>query len=340
MSKDAVTPTLITVIFILFTGLYGFVKFSYEKAHVDIAHVVIPTTAEINPPALFVPPLVDGDGIGLKKSARPLFTYVYTESLSARVNLIFFLSNGLHDAADFIFILNGPTNVATLIPNRSNIQVVSRSTECSDLTVHDEILRKDGLWKKYNRFIMLSAAVRGPFVPFWSRSCWSDVFLDRITEDVKLVGMKATCLPKFHIESMILATDTIGMELLLDQPKGSSVPYTLDDHRNQVVVSGEHLSNTKQNIRGGVEATGIIKSAGYKVDIVIPSFAKIEDYEENCAVDSVEDMTFGQQDNIHPYEAVFIKTNLDTDSDTVARLTEWHQSRIMNGSWDACHRDS
>ncbi|KAI1460705.1 hypothetical protein F4805DRAFT_372742 [Annulohypoxylon moriforme] len=338
MAKDAVTPTFITIIFILFTGLYGFVKFSYEKNHVDAALVnIIPTATEINPPTLPTPIPDDHDDIGFKNPARPLFTYVYTESPNARVNLIFFLNNGLHGAADFIFILNGPTNAATLIPDRTNIQVISRATECSDLIAHDEVLRKDELWKKYNRFIILNAAVRGPFVPFWSRSCWSDVFLDRITTDVKLVGMKATCLPKFHIESMIWATDTIGMELWLGRAESSSVPDTLDENHNQVIVSGDHLGKMKQVIDSEVEFTRVIKSAGYKADILMSSFPRIEDHEENCAKDSVKGASFGRNDNIHPYETVFVKTSRDTDSITVARLTEWHQSRIVNGSWDVCH---
>ncbi|KAI1213009.1 uncharacterized protein F4807DRAFT_412556 [Annulohypoxylon truncatum] len=338
MAKDAVTPTLITIIFILFTGLYGFVKFSYEKGHADAAHVnIIPTTTEISPSVLPIPTPADHDNIGLKNSTRPLFTYVYTESPNARMNLIFFLSNGLHGAADFIFILNGPTDAANLIPDRTNIQVVSRSNECSYLTAHSEVLRKDGLWKKYNRFIMLNAEVRGPFMPFWSRSCWSDVFIDRITEEIKLVGMKVTCLPSFHIESMVWATDTIGMELLLDPPKGSSVSDTLNENQDQVVASGGLSSKTKEVVYSEIEATRMIMSAGYKVDILMPSFPRIEYHEEICAKGSAKDVAFGQQDNIHPYETVFVKTSHDTDSTTVARLTDWHQSRVINGSWDVCH---
>ncbi|KAI2466559.1 hypothetical protein F4781DRAFT_405288 [Annulohypoxylon bovei var. microspora] len=338
MARDAVTPTLVTIVFILFTGLYGFVKFSYEKDHVFAGNInTILAAAELGSPAPTSPTLADHDYIGLEKSSRPLITYVYTETTSIRENLIFFLDNGLHGAADFVFILNGPTDVASLIPHKTNIEVISRPTECSHLTAHGEVLRKDGLWKKYNRFIMLNAAVRGPFMPFWSRSCWNDVFLDRITEHVKLSSMTASCLPKFHVESMIWATDTIGMELMLDPLKGSLVPDVPYKNHNQVVASGSHFNNMKQAIYSEIEATRVIKFAGYKVDVLVSSFSKIEDHEENCAMDSIEDVVFGQHYSIHPYETVFAKAGRDTDSVTIARLTEWHQSRITNGSWDVCH---
>lgn len=49
------------------------------------------------------------------------------------------------------------------------------------------MLAKDGLWKKYKRFITLNASIRGPFLPAYSSgACWSDVFLGRITEKIKV----------------------------------------------------------------------------------------------------------------------------------------------------------
>ncbi|KAI1096479.1 hypothetical protein F5B19DRAFT_488438 [Rostrohypoxylon terebratum] len=337
MAKEAVTPTLITIIFIFFTGLYGFVKFSYEKTRVDAAHTkTIPIATEIYPPGLPTPTPTNHGNISLNEPTRLLFTYVYTESPTARVNLVFFLDNGLHGDADFIFILNGPTDVADLIPSRDNIQVIPQSSVCSDLIAHGGVLRKDDLWKNYDQFIMLSSAVRGPFMPFWSRGCWSGVFLNRITENVKLVGMKANCLPKFRIESMVWATDTVGMGLLLGPPKSSSVPDMPDQNHNQVVATGDHVRQMKQLIHHEVEVTRAIKSSGYKVD-TLTSSPEIEDLQEICATDSIEGAAYGNHDGVHPYETIFVKTSQDTDSITVARLTELHQSRYMNGSWDVCH---
>lgn len=119
-------------------------------------------------------------------SDRPLISYAYAESESGRANFKYFLSQGLHGAADFVFIINGETDAADLIPHKPNIRVVRRNNTCFDLGAHGEVLRENDLWKKYKRFITLNASIRGPFVPRWSRSCWSDVYLSRVTEKVKV----------------------------------------------------------------------------------------------------------------------------------------------------------
>ncbi|KAK3366518.1 hypothetical protein B0H63DRAFT_529903 [Podospora didyma] len=57
----------------------------------------------------------------------------------------------------------------------------------------------------------MNANIRGPFLPYWaSFACWFDLFLN------KLVGMTLNCKPRPHVQSMILATDYVGMALLLD----------------------------------------------------------------------------------------------------------------------------
>src|SRR5438876_181329 len=75
------------------------------------------------------------------KGSRPLISYVYSESDFGRINLQFFINHGLHDAADFLFILNGETDVHTaIIPiGRENIKIVKRANTCFDLGAHAEI---------------------------------------------------------------------------------------------------------------------------------------------------------------------------------------------------------
>jgi hypothetical protein len=115
-----------------------------------------------------------------------LILYAYKESENARQNLEFFLSQGLHSAADFIFILNGDTDAAYLIPQESHIRIIHRPNTCFDLGAFGEVLRKHDLWRGYKRFITLNASLRGPFIPAWSDKCWSDAYLERVTDDVKV----------------------------------------------------------------------------------------------------------------------------------------------------------
>lgn len=117
---------------------------------------------------------------------RPLIVYAYHESESARQNLEYFVAKGLHNAADFLFIFNGDSNSSRLIPSRSNIEIVLRPNTCFDMGAIGEVLRDGDRWRYYKRFITMNASIRGPFLPTWSSSCWSDLFLSKVTETTKV----------------------------------------------------------------------------------------------------------------------------------------------------------
>ncbi|KAI1807948.1 hypothetical protein F4811DRAFT_549378 [Daldinia bambusicola] len=326
MVGELLSPTLMTIMFLGLTGLYGFVKFSHENDY----------ATEVN--------LVKSDHHLSGGPARTLITYAYTESQIARENLAFFIDNGLHPSADFIFILNGPSHAASkMIPKEPNVRVVSRpqDDECFDLGAHGEVLREDGLWKKYERFIVLGADVRGPFVPYWSEACWSSAFLSRVTEEVKLVGATATCHPKFHIEPLIWATDSTGIKLLLDPRKDSSSPHA--NYPDKPILALGGCYKDKDHVaRSEVEATSVIQKAGYEVDAMMAAFRQAGNYEETCLKSPAHAAAAGKQrhgPDPHPYETLFVKADgEDVDPAAIARLTEWYKPRGLKGSWDACRR--
>lgn len=126
---------------------------------------------------------------GEEEEDRPLILYAYHETDNARQNALFFINHALHSSADFIFILNGETNLSSSIPSHHpNIKVIQRNNTCFDLGAHAEILNNNGgeLVKKYKKFILLNASIRGPFLPTWSGECWSDVLLAKVTDTNKV----------------------------------------------------------------------------------------------------------------------------------------------------------
>ncbi len=138
-------------------------------------------------------------GLPLKPVQRPhvpLITYAYAESTYGRANLQFFVNHGLHAAADFIFILNGETDVdEVVIPkNLPNVKIVKRPNKCFDLGAHWEVLSKKkgrgsnakALKDIYKKFILMNASIRGPFVPHWSKECWTDAYLNKLNDKVKV----------------------------------------------------------------------------------------------------------------------------------------------------------
>lgn len=126
--------------------------------------------------------------VSSKDELRPLVLYTYAESENARLNLKFFIRNGLHGMADFVFIFNGETTAPDLLPDLENVRIVRRENKCFDIGAHGEVLRQDDLWKKYKRFIVMNASIRGPFSPMYYPGCWMDAFLGKITDKTKVGG--------------------------------------------------------------------------------------------------------------------------------------------------------
>ncbi len=118
---------------------------------------------------------------------RPLILYSFYETPNALSNLEFFIKHGLHGGADFVFILNGETEAHKLLPQeKSNIKYFSRPNLCYDLGAYAEVLIKEDLYKKYKRFILMNASIRGPYLPYWAEGCWSEMYLQKVTEQTKV----------------------------------------------------------------------------------------------------------------------------------------------------------
>ncbi|KAK6498381.1 hypothetical protein TWF481_010972 [Arthrobotrys musiformis] len=251
---------------------------------------------------------------------KPLILYAYHETPNARENALFFLRHGLHAQADFIFILNGETNLNESIPDEPNIKVIQRENTCFDLGAHAEVLTKDDdeLIKKYSRFILMNASIRGPFLPTWSRDCWSDALLAKITETNKLVGMTYNCHPSRHIQSMILGTDRTGLLALL--PKINNCFPTLES-----AVDAE------------VGSTGAVAEKGYNVTALMTAFSSYSTYSTTCDHGDIlyEGSYYGM--TLHPYEAMFQKANRNNAPETLKLLTEWHDGSGYE-SWGVCKR--
>lgn len=208
----------------------------------------------------------------------------------------------------------------------------------------------------------MNASIRGPFLPTWSSSCWSDVYLSKITPIVKLVGMSYNCNNgQGHVQSMIWATDAVGVQELLKEDVIGSCP-------TQMIRATQ----------AEVGATAHMRSAGYDVDTMLSVYqsrnkmAKLATLEaaraanpeldlsdvhmslklerpgtwwesEECmkhqdflkpvqAEDSVNGY-FGTF--VHPFETLFMKSHRAIEDVTMDRLTLWADGEGYE-SYDYC----
>jgi len=139
------------------------------------------------------------------------------------------------------------------------------------------------------------------------------------------------------VQSMIWATDTIGLSILLSS-KGINRCF----HSWRSAVSAE------------IGASALIKSAGYKLDVMMSLYHSKDKngkkgmgegnggngarYEEECDSSKNGDVLWNGKyagTNVHPYETIFLKSNRDINSVGLERLTEWTGGRGYS-SYDFC----
>ncbi|KAF8854336.1 hypothetical protein BDZ45DRAFT_747595 [Acephala macrosclerotiorum] len=302
---------------------------------------------------------------------RPLILYAFFDTPGARLNLEFFIRHALHDAADFLFVLNGETDAANLLPKRDNIRFVKRANDCYDLGAFAEILTANDTYKAYNRYILMNASIRGPFFPYWSNQCWSDVYLDKLNEKTKLVGMTMNCeAPVPHIQSMFWALNRAGLETLLypseellEKFKASLPPYDPNQPVPEMWSPGINSCPHEywKAVAVEVYSTALVKAAGYEVDAMMSAYRGFGDalargeevdlgggpvqmgtmrtgagYESICK-ESLDPLLEKQYwgTTIHPFDTVFAKTNRGSNMGTIERLTQWTAGRQYS-SYDVC----
>lgn len=261
-------------------------------------------------------------------------SFIYFENQDAVTNLRFFLRHALHDHADFLFVINGHCSIINEIPARANIRVLQRQNNCFDLGTQSVVLKQDDLYKNYTKFILMNKSVRGPFLPYWSRDCWTDIFVKELNDKTKvlladlpkmidcfqLVGMTSNCHPRYHIQSMFLVTDRVGIELFL--------------------ASWYCFPNKESAVKAEIETASIVESQGFEAISMLAYYHSNKTrYIEECLTTNGDllynNLYFGF--NVHAFETIFYKTNRDIDPAMINHMTKWYDARNYS-SYDYCRQ--
>lgn len=174
-------------------------------------------------------------------------------------------------------------------------------------------------------------------MPNWSDKCWMDAYLSKVTEEVKLVGMTANCWPQFHVQSMIWATDSVGLGLLLYPPQPAEIPEGLPSDWKEVGING-CFHTWDEAVHAEVFSTQIITGAGHKIAVMMSAFYSDEKYIDHCDSGGNGDVLWNGRyfgANVHPYETIFMKTNRDIDPVLIDKLTSWKTGENYS-SYDYC----
>lgn len=122
-----------------------------------------------------------------------LVIYNYYHANNSVNNFKFFLAHGLHERQDthFLFVLSNDPCLD--IPVAPNVAIVVDSSGCYGFGAIKSAI--DGLTsvEKYEKFIFVGSWVKGPFMPTWSTSCWTDAFTSLLDNQHHVSGTTLGC---------------------------------------------------------------------------------------------------------------------------------------------------
>jgi len=233
--------------------------------------------------------------------------YTYFSSPSSDYNLDFFVKKELSskDNIDYIIVINGFNYNETIqFPNLTNLTILKRENVGYDFGGHKYALDYiDNNNKKYDYYFFLNSGVIGPIIPhYFTETHWTNIFIRKINEHVKLVGTTIVCLshtdsggygPK--VEGFFFMVDNIGLNLL----------------KNQQNIFCNHKDKCDDIINGEYGLSNCIFKNGYSIDCMIPKYQNI-DWTNNINYNLNNNMHPSRKNSfygysINPYDVIFYK---------------------------------
>lgn len=165
--------------------------------------------------------------------------------------------------------------------------------------------------------------------------------------------MTLNCNPIPHVQSMIWATDSLGMQILLRPSKKleSDTQVYLAKHLATTLGKDPLRKHVAPFTKAGINscphthqeavalevyATPLIKTAGYDVDAIMLAYHSKSDM---CAPEAQKRDVLHKGGywgiNLHPFDSIFAKTNRKIQPEVVARLSEWVDGESYT-SYDYC----
>ena len=238
---------------------------------------------------------------------RSVIIYTYFSSPSSDYNLDFFVKKELSYKynIDYICVINGfHYNENIKFPNLDNLTILKRENVGYDFGGHNYALQYiEKTSKTYDYYFFINSGVIGPIIPhYFTETHWTNIFIKKINERIKLVGTTIVCLPHSDaggygpkVEGFFFMVDAIGLELLKKQQN------IFCDHKDKYsdIIYGEYgLSNC------------IFKN-GYSIDCMLPKYQNIDwtdrqNYNLNNNLHPSRNNNFYGY-SINPYDVIFHK---------------------------------
>ena len=235
--------------------------------------------------------------------SKSVIIYTYYSSDSSDYNLDFFVKKELtyKDNIDYVIVING-YNCNITIPTLDNLTILRRENTGYDFGGHYYALEyiKE---KIYDYYFFMNSCVIGPIIPhYFKEPHWSNIFIKKINDKVKLVGTTIVCLPYTDpggygpkVEGFFFMVDSIGLELL----------------KKQQTIFCNHPNKYSAIVNGEYGLSYCILKHGYSIDCMLPQYQNIDwrnriYYNLNNNIHPSRKNSFYGK-SINPYDVIFHK---------------------------------
>lgn len=243
--------------------------------------------------------------------------YTYFQSDSSDYNLTYFVNKELSykPNIDYIIIINGyKYDINIKFPDLPNLIIIGRENEGYDFGGHNHALEYiEQNSKNYDYYFFMNSGVIGPIIPhYFTETHWTNIFIKKINERVKLVGTTIVCLPHHDdggygpkVEGFFFMVDNIGLKII----------------KEQQTVFCNHVDKYSAIINGEYGLSKCILNNGYLIDCILPKYQNIDwsnsnNYSlNNCIHPSRHNSFYGS--SINPYDVIFHKWYWHNNNDTV-----------------------
>jgi hypothetical protein len=138
--------------------------------------------------------------------------HIYNDRVESFIkNAIFKDSN-----VDFLIISNDKSNRLD-VPDY--VMTLFRDNIGYDFGGWSDALLTDNLYKKYDAFIFVNSSVDGPYVPFYYKDKWTDIYINGLENNIKLFGSTINTIEQplefSHVQSYIFSMDKTTLEYLI-----------------------------------------------------------------------------------------------------------------------------
>lgn len=238
---------------------------------------------------------------------KSVIIYTYFNTNIANYNLSFFIKNELSykDNIDYIFVINGyNTDDSIEFPELNNLTLIRRENVGFDFGGHKAALDYiENNNKQYDFYFFINSGVFGPVLPhYFIDTHWTNIFIKKINDNVKLVGTTIVCLPHEDaggygpkVEGFFFMTDKIGLQLL----------------KNEKNIFCNHKDFYWDIVNGEYGISRCILKHGYSIDCMIRKYQNIDwrdskNYNlNNNKHPSRKNSFYGN--SLNPYEVIFHK---------------------------------